>query len=142
MKKSLLLLGILLSTNLYAAKINTYQQVVSAVENGDVIRININFDLCKTTGARRLHGLGSYTPNEVIIDMGGDVIASLSHFTTNDPVVPNHPVYQYVRYQFSPTDNTVQVSINVLDAANYSNVENTMVYTCDLGDGAQVYNKS
>ncbi len=141
MKKSLLLLGILLSTNLYAARIHNYEQLVTAIENGDVIRININFDLCKTKDARIMHGFGSYTPNEMIIDMAGDVNASLTHFTIQNPLTPNHAVYEHVRYAIN-SSNVVQITTNVLDAATYMAVAKPVTYTCEIDDGAQIYNKS
>lgn len=141
MKKSLLLLGILLSTNLYAAKVSTYQEVVSAVENGDMIRININFDLCKPTGPKVLHGIGSYTPNEVLIDMAGDVVATLTHFTNHSSQNPTQPVYEFVRYIIRE-DNTVNISVNVFDAKTYMGVAEPLSYKCTLNEGATIYAKS
>ena len=139
MKKLLALAGMLLATNGFAGQLTDYNQIKSAVMNGESIRIATDFNKCIGKGNESpKYSLGVFSPESIYVYADGTIKTALKNFTLNDRNVPGKPVYQYVVYTINP-DNTVRVSMYVMDAANYTMITKNEGNMCDLADGAKVY---
>lgn len=141
MKKILAVAGMMLATNGFAGQLIDYAQVKSAVLNGESIRIATDFSKCLGKDNKSpKYSLGVFSPESIYVYADGTIKTSLKNFTLNDRNVPGKPVYQYVVYTINP-DNTVRVSMYVMDAANYSMISTNEGNMCDLADGAKVYTR-
>ena len=141
MKKLLLLTSLLMMTNCFAGELKDYLQVKTAVTQGQSIRIATDFSKCTSdTNSKSLQKylLGVFSPNSIVIDNAGKIKSSLKHFSLNDPNVPGKPVYQYVAYVLNQ-DNSIKISVNVLDAVSYAPIKATSVVNCTIADGVSIY---
>jgi hypothetical protein len=144
MKKLLLALaGLTMTANCFAGQLMDYNQVKTAVTNGESIRIATDFSKCtpgNNTGAQPKLTLGVFSPDAVIINADGAIKTALKHFTLNEPTMPGKAVYQYIVYTMN-ADNSMKVSIYVLDAVNYSMLSQSNSYQCTIADGAKIYSR-
>lgn len=138
--------ALVLSAGVTAAQAATplvdYSAVQDALLAGQTVKIITNFAQC-TPGAKTAKNLakmmmyGIFTPNEIGIT-DNYIATAMTHFTLNDPFYPNKPVFEFVRYTVKP-DNTMQVSLNILDAANYKLLDGSMSFNCPLNDGVKFF---
>jgi hypothetical protein len=120
-----------------------YEQILSAVTQGQDIRIGFAFEKCTNetnTPVKSAFQLGIYTPNEVIVANSGSILASMNHFTLNDNQAKGQAAYQFARYKIT-TDNNIILSMQVLNAVTMQPVGVKQTYTCALGTGAFVVAK-
>ena len=132
---------LLFSTTVSADELPDFNQVKSAVLAGKSIRIAVHFPQC--SGQANLapipvQNVGTFTPNEVAIDKSGNIAASLTHFTLNNPDFLDKPVYEFVTYKILDA-NTVKLTIQVLDATNYQPLTSKFYFDCELRKGAKIY---
>lgn len=139
MKKGMCLAACLLASSSFAATLGSYDAIHNNVVAGKSMRIAIDFAQCTAKGKALVQPmrLALYTPNEIAV-FSDHIAASLTHFTINNPAFPGEPVYEFARYNITP-DNTVNLSIQVLAAANYAPMTEKSEVLCTLGTAAKVY---
>lgn len=143
MKKLLLLAGLALAGNSFAGELANYSQVKHAVMNGESIRIAVDFTKCSAANSKSVlprYTLGVFSPNAIVINSDDTIKTAMKHFTLNDKNAPGKAVYQFVVYTMSP-DNSVKLSIYVLDAVNYAAVAPKEAVVCSMAEGAKVYTR-
>lgn len=139
-KKLFVLACAMMATTTYANTLHDYHAVKSAISEGKMIRIAINFAKCQAVKNTipAVDGLGLFTPNEVIVASDGRIVASLTHFTLNDPDFTSHPTYQHVQYVLN-ADNHLKLTARVLNAGDFSALSDEAIVDCEMGSGAQIY---
>ncbi len=154
MKKMSFLAAMLFTTQSFAgspslmlhkspAALDNYQDVLSAVLDGQDIRLALAVNECTVDGKkveRPMFALGLFTPDAVIVTNDLSIAASMHHFTTNDAHAVGKPVYQFVSYRITP-DSTMSVSAQVFDAVYHTAISNKVTYQCKLGVSAMVFAK-
>lgn len=141
MKKISLLCILFVSSTAFAEHLHNYEQIKSAILSGKSIRFVMDLSKC-TTSAKNMQQLNynsAYTPNEIMINNDkGYIAASLLHFTLSDPQFPAKPVYGFVRHTIN-SDGTIMLSVQTLDAVNYTALSESHTYTCEIDKGANIY---
>lgn len=142
MKRIIFLFALFLSTSSFAAKheVAQYDDIKTAIAQGFSIRIVTDFAKCKPSNNARaaatIMSMASVLPSEIGVT-NEHIAASTNHFTTNDPLFLNRPVYEFVRYTLTPDNNAI-ISLKVFDATNYQVLLDKMDFTCKIGDATHV----
>ncbi len=139
MKKFILLSGLLLATTSFADQLHNYNDITAAITNGKSLHIVTNLSQCTTTAKRATTtmSVGSFTPNEIAVT-DSHIATAMTHFTLNNPFFPGKPVYEFVRYTITP-DNTMAVTVDMLDAPSYAKLKDPMTFNCTLDGAAKIY---
>lgn len=141
MKKSLLITTLFLSAQTFAGTLPSYDLVKATILEGKSVRIVVNFKACAHAEQKQIVpslNIGLYTPNEMMIDINGNILASLDHFTLNDPHFNNKPVYQHVRYKLD-ANGTLTLTSQTLDALTYQTLSPIHEYKCQIPDSVTFY---
>lgn len=128
-----------LMTNSFANELPNFQNIKEAIVAGKSIHIVTDFAKCSTNNRElpQAMSVGVYTPSSIAV-MESSMATSLTHFTLNNPQYPSHAVNEFVRYEFLP-DGSVNLSMQVLDAATYKVLSDKITFDCKLGAGMKVY---
>jgi hypothetical protein len=140
--KKICLLGLTIMaamcSNAFAAPIHSYQELTSAMREGN--RFVILLDLQQCTGKPGMP-TGYFTPTAMMLVPATEktperVVTSLLHFTDHS----GSPVYEYVKYTLN-SDNTVAVRTTFYDPQNFKPIGEARTLQCSLGKGVEVYRK-
>jgi hypothetical protein len=129
-------LGLLLAAvNISAAPIRSYQELTSALRQGD--RFVIVLDLEKCSGKSGMP-TGYFAPSAMMLVPATEknlerVATSHLHFTDHTGT----PAYEYTKYTFN-SDNTVQVRTVFYDPATFKPVGTPHTFNCSLGNGVEI----
>lgn len=144
MKKIFSTILLCLLGNAYAGEISSYNQITEAVNQGKPVRIVVKFENCEFfdkagNALEHMPNIGNsyFAPQEILIDGEGAIRASMMHFTLNDPMVPNQPVYQFLRYTIT-SDEVVHLVSNSLNAKTYTPMSELYI-NCKLKTDANVF---
>jgi hypothetical protein len=139
MKKLILLTSLLSATNCFANALHNFDEIKTAVITGKTIHIVIDFSKCSMPSKQMTRSvvIGAFTPNAIQI-VNDHIATSLTHFTLTNPSFPEKPVYEYIKYTITDKNN-VNVTHQVLDAANYTSLSNISSFNCKIESGAQIY---
>ncbi|MGQ3892798.1 VirK family protein [Legionella sp. CNM-4043-24] len=123
-----------------AVNLPDYAAVKSAVSKGSMVRIAINFAQCTAVknSIPAVDGMALFTPNEIVLASDGRIVASLTHFTLNDPNFPRHATYQHIQYMLKD-NNHLTLSAVVLNATDFSPMGEEAIVDCAMGSGAKIY---
>ena len=139
MKKIILFSSLLISSPSFATDLHHYDQVKNAVSSGVPIHIVIDFEKCKSsnTVATQAAITGMYTP-EAVLMVGDQLMTSFKHFTLSNPEFAGKAVYEYVKYTIA-SDDSVSLTSQVLDVANYRPLADKKTFNCKLDESARIY---
>jgi len=139
-KKALAVSLLMLAGTAFADSLPDYNAVKSAVNEGKMIRIAIHFAKCHAVQSSipAVDGVGVFTPNEVVLASDGRVVASLTHFTQNDPNFPKRSTYQHVQYILN-ADNHLKLTAVVLSAGDFAPLTQEAIVDCEMGSGVKIY---
>ena len=138
-KKIILLSALLLSSNLFAKELQNYDEVKSAVLNGQSIHINVDFTKCATAARQNAEDLhvASFTPTA--IQIARDHIAtSLTHFTLGNPHYPDKPIYEFIKYTINQNGILI-LNAQALNPLLYTPIGEAMTFTCKVGEGVRIF---
>ena len=139
MKKISLLVSLLISTNCFANELNHFNEVQTAATAGKTIHIAVDFSKC-TFPMNALNvpsSIGIFTPNTVQVT-NDHIATSLTHFTINNPAFPEKAIYEFATYTITTKDQ-LNITMQFLDAANYTPLGNKITFNCKLGVSAKIY---
>jgi len=122
----------------FAEQLHNFTEIQSAITNGKLIRIVIDFQKC--TGDKNSmieKTIGVFSPNEIQVT-GNHIASSIMHFTQNDPRLPNTPVYDFSRYLIAD-DNNLTLTNQALNPQTYAPMTDKANYVCKLDESVKVY---
>lgn len=141
MKNLILFITLLFTSTCYAEQLHNYDQIKSAVDEGKLIRIFVNYTKCTPASlAQKMVGNHDavYTPNAIAITNEGDIVSYILYFTMNDGRYPSKAIYQYGKYSIS-NNNTLVLTFTSLNAIDYSPLGNSESLTCKIDDGVKIF---
>ncbi len=140
-RTGLLSLSILAMTflNLFADPIHSYQELTSAMREGD--RFVILVDLQQCTGKAGMP-MGYLAPKAMMLVPAKEtiperVLTSDLHFTDHS----GKPTYEYVKYTFN-VDNTVVIQTTFYDPQDFKAIGSAHTMNCSLGRGVKIYSNN
>ncbi len=139
MKKFILLTSLIISTNIFADKLDNFDQIKHAITHGKTIHITVDFSKCTPSHNQTTNqmNVGIFTPHAIQV-VNNKIATSLTHFTLNNPSFPDKPVYEFVRYTFTK-DNNLNLTAQTLDARDYSSLSDKHELNCKINAGVKVY---
>ncbi len=139
LKKIILLLSAIITTNSFAHQLHHFDEVSKAALKGKNLHITIDFSQC--TGATQSKTapslVGVFTPNEMQVS-NNHIVTSFMHFTLNNPRFPNLPVYEFVTYNIN-NENNVILTYQVLSAIDYSILSEKSSFSCKINASARIF---
>jgi hypothetical protein len=140
MKKLALIVSLLVSTASTAAELQNYTEVKNAVIAGKRISTVFDFEKCTSANKEMVRSapVGVFMPNALAVTVTGTIATSFNHFTLNNPGFPQKPVYEFIRLGINE-DNSVNLDVQVLDAATYKAISGKSAYKCQLQTGVKIY---
>jgi len=139
MKKIILFVSLLVSSNCFADELSNFDQIKTAVITGKTIHMVIDFLKCSALNKSIKSSImvGVFTPNT--IDVTDDhITTSLTHFTFDNPRFPGKAIYEFVKYTITDNNN-ISVTDQELDAVTYQPISNIFSFNCKISSGAKVY---
>lgn len=144
MKKFTLLASLFLATPIFANQLHNYTAIKTAVSNGKLLRIVIDYTKCDASNLMHMT-VGNhdaiFTPNEMTITNEGGVGGMILYFTMKDPQYPAKAIYQYIRYAITP-ENTLKLYATALDAVNYAELGDEGNMSCQIDTAYKVFSLS
>jgi hypothetical protein len=139
MKKIFFGLSLFISINSFADVLHNYDEVKTAVINGQTIHIAIDFSQCTTN---RLNltapsNIGVFTPDTMQV-ADNYIATSFNHFTLNNPGFAGMPIYEFVTYTIIDK-NYVKLTSQPLDATSYKPLADKVAFICQIDAGAKFY---
>lgn len=121
-----------------AEQLHDFNQVKSAVAEGKLIRILVDYTKCSSAKEFVANNAAIFTPNAMAMSVDGTIGSYILYFTMKDPRYPGKGVFQYGRYILS-NENTVKLIFRTLNAADYTPLDKEESMTCKIDDGAQIF---
>ncbi|KTD53619.1 VirK protein [Legionella santicrucis] len=140
MKKLVLwALMVLMASTGFAHSLQHFKDVQKAVLKGKHVHFVVDFLKCAGPTPLKMDPLlvGLVSFHEIAMTQD-KLAASSNHFTLNDPQFINQPVYEFARYTLT-NDDQMTISMQVLDAKDYSLLTDKVTYKCKLGESVKVY---
>lgn len=139
MKKICLLSVVVITTailSIFAAPINTYQELKSAMLSGNRFVILLDLEQCLEIPGMPL---GYLTPTAMMLMPSTDtipeyIVTSLLHFSDHS----GNPTYEYVKFFFN-SDNSVIVRTLFYDPQNFSPRGTAHTIKCIMGKQIKAY---
>ncbi|HAT1594933.1 TPA: VirK family protein [Legionella pneumophila] len=119
-----------------AVELETFQNVVDAIEEGKRITFVINLKKC-TSEMPLNSAIVSVTPNAVMVVGDNRVTASDRHFTLDDPMARGTPMFDYSKFNLD-SEGEASIKTTVLNASSYERLGSYQM-NCKLGDGFKVF---
>lgn len=140
MKNFICLTALFLASTSFAEELHNFEQIKSAVFEGKLIRILVDYDKCAASSTQKKVGnnYAVFTPNAMAIDNDGNIGTYVLYFTLKDPRYPSKAVYQHGNYVISK-DNSITITFTTLNAADYTQLGTADIINCKIDDSAKVF---
>jgi len=140
MKKLLCFTSLLIASVSFADQLHNYDQIKSAVTEGKLTRIVVDYSKCVITSEQKTIGNHNaiFTPNAMAITNDGGISSYLLYFTMNDPHYPGRGIYQYGKYLISK-DNSLLITFSTLNAADFTALDGSVSLNCKIDDAAKIF---
>lgn len=142
MKKIICFITLFLASTGFAEQLHNYDQIKTAVSKGKLIRILVDYEKCTALSTQKIVGnhYAVFTPNAIAISNDGNIGTYILYFTLNDPHYPSKAVYQHGNYVISK-DNSLAITFTTLNAADYTQLGNSVTINCKIDDSVKVFAK-
>lgn len=129
----------LMTVNLFAGQIQTYQELADAMRAGE--RFTIVLDLHEVTCNFSMP-IGYFTPSKMMlvgaVDQNDEkIVTSDTHFTNSR----GFPAYEYTKYTFKP-DNTLTVRSIAYNPVTFSQMGEDHVLQCSMGHTVKIFTEN
>jgi hypothetical protein len=140
LKKFICFTTLFLGSTSFADQLHNYEQIKSAVSEGKLIRILVDYEKCTAISAQKMVGnhYAVFTPNAIAISNDGHIGTYILYFTLKDPHYPSKAVYQHGSYIISK-DNSLAITFTTLNAADYTQLGTSVNINCKIDDSAKVF---
>jgi hypothetical protein len=135
MKRFLTLMLLLMTTELYAKELPTFNDVVSTLKAGHLITVVFSFPF---SGNEQDSITAISQPNLLLIRSRYIKFAE-NHLTTNHPWYPNKTILENVNYKIENDDNMTVIT-RFLDPNTHKKLDRPdFILHSKLGDGTHIY---
>ncbi|MBX3709909.1 MAG: hypothetical protein KIT56_07835 [Gammaproteobacteria bacterium] len=140
MKKFICFITLFFASTSFAEQLHNFKQIESAVSEGKLIRILVNYEKCTPLSTQKMVGnhYAVFTPNAMAIGNDGNIGTYVLYFTLQDPHYPSKAVYQHGNYIISK-DNSITITFTTLNAADYTQMGTSITINCKIDDSAKVF---
>lgn len=125
----------------FSRELHNYAAVKSAVENGHMLRIAVNYTRCTSQSPAQFispNRSAFYTPNAIAIDTKGNIGFYVLYFTNKDGIFPGKNVYEYGRYLISP-EGKLDLTFTVFSMPDYNTLGEDYTLSCAIDEGFKVF---
>jgi len=134
MKKPISIFLVLGSLQVFAAQLNSFQEVHDAVKNGQKLTIVSDFSKCNPAIPNLI---GSFSPSSVIAT-NNFITFSDNHFTVNNKKAANQTLSEFITYKLNDND-TLTLSMKIIYLPSYQIESEGTSTTCILKQGVNFF---
>ncbi|KTD08548.1 VirK family protein [Legionella jamestowniensis] len=136
MKKFFIAVCAMLSVGSYAGELSSFSEVATAVGSGKQLTFVWTLKNCSSE-VNLPDIVTAIKPNAVMLIGEKRITASDTHFSLNEPSLPNKPSFTFSKYNLQD-DGQALLDITIMKAENYKKVSNYQI-RCELGKGLAVF---
>lgn len=137
MKKMILSALIVLSSAAHAEQLATFTDIADSISQGKKITLVMNIQECNAQKAPANSIVASVQPTAFLVIDNNRIATSLKHFTLDNPLARNNPVFEFVKYNIN-ADGSVSIKNTVMNASNYQQLASFQI-DCALNKGFKVF---
>lgn len=143
MKKKLLWLSyslpILVAFHAHADELKNFDELKSAIQNGQNINIMVLIDQCQSNknSPDPTAVIGTFRPASFMI-VKDQISASELHFTRNHPSYKKKSIFEFVTYKFRE-NNSLTLQTQVLKAENYAPLGKESTLNCSIASSVKLF---
>lgn len=132
-------LGTVLASTVHARELKNFEELKSAIQNGNNINIVVTLGQCQPAHIESdpIVVTAALKPTAFMI-IKNQILTSDLHFTRNNPKYPGVSLYEYVTYRFK-NDNQLTLESETLKAINYVPLQKTHEVSCPIGTAARLF---
>ncbi len=135
MRKIVLAVLALFSFAAQADELSTFNDIATVISKGKPVTFVISFKKCSSQMPLPPI-VASITPNAIMIVDNKRITASDRHFTLDDPVARDMPVFDYSKFNID--SDGASIKMTMINASNYEILGSHLI-SCGLGEGFKVF---